>query len=231
MERLKFIFEAIMESSRSVIDCFPKNQSSTEPIGDFPNHQKEHSYEHSTFAGKRFEITSFLPSNPYGDTDNPGALNAVLDLSELENHPVELSNVSNNPLCKCGLATEKFRSKVPHSFGREFYRCRNSCQDNSRGCDFFEWSDRQEKTRQLPSTGQVKEPQLELQRRFGHRNFRSGQYECIEAALNGKDVYCLIPTGGGKSVVYQVRDLYLSLIYHKSYNATSFLPGAMWDWQ
>ena len=35
-------------------------------------------------------------------------------------------------------------------------------------------------------------------------NHREGQKECIEAALSGRDVFCLMPTGGGKSVVYQV---------------------------
>ena len=39
---------------------------------------------------------------------------------------------------------------------------------------------------------------------FGHSNFRTGQQECIEAALAGRDVFCLMPTGGGKSIVYQL---------------------------
>jgi ATP-dependent DNA helicase RecQ len=50
----------------------------------------------------------------------------------------------------------------------------------------------------------LKDPKTELFRRFGHRDFRKGQEECVTAALKGNDVYCLMPTGGGKSIVYQL---------------------------
>ena len=50
----------------------------------------------------------------------------------------------------------------------------------------------------------VKDHIEELKNKFGHSNFRTGQLECVEAALAGRDVFCLMPTGGGKSVVYQL---------------------------
>jgi len=43
-----------------------------------------------------------------------------------------------------------------------------------------------------------------LQKYWKHDNFRSLQAEIIEATLNGKDTFALLPTGGGKSVCYQV---------------------------
>lgn len=49
-----------------------------------------------------------------------------------------------------------------------------------------------------------KNHKTELFHRFGHVNYRLGQLECVEAALQGRDVFCLMPTGGGKSVVYQL---------------------------
>ena len=53
---------------------------------------------------------------------------------------------------------------------------------------------------------QQNHPQLEteLHRHFGLRDFRRGQREIIESALNGRDVLAVLPTGGGKSLCYQL---------------------------
>ncbi|KAF9682145.1 hypothetical protein SADUNF_Sadunf05G0078300 [Salix dunnii] len=39
---------------------------------------------------------------------------------------------------------------------------------------------------------------------FGHQEFRGKQLEAIEAVLSGRDCFCLMPTGGGKSMCYQI---------------------------
>lgn len=43
-----------------------------------------------------------------------------------------------------------------------------------------------------------------LQRIWGYPAFRPGQDEVVEAALRGRDVLAVLPTGGGKSICYQV---------------------------
>jgi ATP-dependent DNA helicase RecQ len=43
-----------------------------------------------------------------------------------------------------------------------------------------------------------------LQKYFNFSTFRSGQREVVEAILAGKDVVALMPTGGGKSLCYQL---------------------------
>src|SRR5271154_7285800 len=44
----------------------------------------------------------------------------------------------------------------------------------------------------------------ELLRRFGLEAFRPGQREAVAAALDGRDSLVVMPTGGGKSLCYQL---------------------------
>src|SRR4051795_6277352 len=43
-----------------------------------------------------------------------------------------------------------------------------------------------------------------LQEHFGFPGFRRGQREAVEAALSGRDVLVVMPTGSGKSLCYQL---------------------------
>jgi ATP-dependent DNA helicase RecQ len=43
-----------------------------------------------------------------------------------------------------------------------------------------------------------------LQELFGHNQFRTGQIDVIERVLDGIDTLAIIPTGGGKSLTYQL---------------------------
>ena len=46
-----------------------------------------------------------------------------------------------------------------------------------------------------------------LEDRFGHTRFRPGQQDVIEAAVSGRDVLTIMPTGAGKSLCYQLAAL------------------------
>ena len=43
-----------------------------------------------------------------------------------------------------------------------------------------------------------------LRERFGHETFRPGQEEVVRAVLDGRDALVVLPTGAGKSLVYQL---------------------------
>ena len=48
-----------------------------------------------------------------------------------------------------------------------------------------------------------------LRERFGHDDFQSGQWDPIRATLEGRDALVVMPTGSGKSLVYQLPALML----------------------
>ncbi len=52
-------------------------------------------------------------------------------------------------------------------------------------------------------------PQEVLERTFGYAEFRAGQQDIIDNLIAGKDVLVLLPTGGGKSLCYQIPALCL----------------------
>ena len=56
----------------------------------------------------------------------------------------------------------------------------------------------------MPSSPTEISPLALLKEHWGHENFRPGQEEIIHSVLNGHDTLALLPTGGGKSICFQV---------------------------
>lgn len=60
-----------------------------------------------------------------------------------------------------------------------------------------------------------------LQAHFGYPSFRKGQEAAIQSIFAGQNTVCIMPTGGGKSICYQIPALVLpgttiviSRLYH-----------------
>lgn len=49
-----------------------------------------------------------------------------------------------------------------------------------------------------------------LKKYFGYSSFRQGQYDIISNITKGRDAFCIMPTGGGKSICYQIPALMFS---------------------
>jgi len=105
-------------------------------------------------------------------------------------------------------------AQTANNAGRQFYKC--SMPENEQ-CDFFEWVDGNEGNMYSTtsfegggeayggaSSGETKDFCAEARRVFGHPGFRPGQKEVIENAMRGRDCFVLMPTGGGKSLCYQL---------------------------
>ncbi len=67
------------------------------------------------------------------------------------------------------------------------------------------------KTKEAVSAKRIglKEALGEARTRFGIKGFRPGQREILEAVFSGKNVLGILPTGGGKSLTYQLPALFL----------------------
>jgi hypothetical protein len=186
--------------------------SSRASTGTFTNDTRESysSYAITTreasFASGSNQGGSFMPANSFTnsntfDNDNYNgsfAQHAILDTS---------SSADGIPLCPGhNLACRVNTANTTANMGRQFYKC---CLPEGQQCDFFQWADGIEGNLNPPlgqygSTGIIKDIWRENRRIFGHHSFRKGQEEVIQHAVQGRDVFVLMPTGGGKSLCYQL---------------------------
>ncbi len=68
--------------------------------------------------------------------------------------------------------------------------------------EYADWTPVSELTKISPSIPMT--PGEALARHWGHRSFRPLQEDIIQSVLEGNDTLALLPTGGGKSICYQV---------------------------
>ena len=75
---------------------------------------------------------------------------------------------------------------------------------DQKNCYYLTKNSEEEK---MPQTDRQAEKYRILQTQFGHKAFRALQEEAVDTILAGKDLLMILPTGGGKSLSYQLPTL------------------------
>lgn len=203
-----FLNDRYDENRDKAIELLDSSSETTSNHHTFQNT----SHYHDSSSTSRVESRGSMDKSIASRWENSNIHDNVVDLSPFNEFAAGSTN-DDAPLCPghnlpCRLLT----SKTSVNLGRQFYKCSQpeNCQ-----CDFFQWADGSDdngasatyaavETSLDYGTGDVKNSVKENRIKFGHRFFRPGQKEVIEQALRGRDCFVLMPTGGGKSLCYQL---------------------------
>ena len=180
------------------------NQSSS----NFNTSNNSSSVERSSY----FESSTSSGRDTYATTNNNNSNNNNQSIIDNNSRGNNTNNGDGTPLCPGhSQPCRVFTANTSTNMGRQFFKC---SLPEGQNCDFFQWKDGDVEENNWndnnhnnnnvnnysssgsgTSGGNILDMYEENQRVFGHRTFRKGQQLVIEKAIQGKDVFVLMPTG------------------------------------
>jgi hypothetical protein len=203
--------------STSALTPFNKNNNNSyndnQFDNDFGNYQTNDTMHNNNSFNNNGTDNNYDSNFNYNNNNDSMSMGMGISNADNDNNNVPLCPGHQEP---CRICT----ANTSTNMGRQFYKCQRMQPDQ---CDFFEWVDGLDSNSttspygggfdggstigifgNTAAIGNTKDIFTENRRKFGQHSFREGQKEVIQNAVNGRDVFVLMPTGGGKSLCYQL---------------------------
>jgi hypothetical protein len=179
--------EAVAQQSKSTSDNHNNSRNTTAPTTSTSN---AHNNSYNAAGGVTLTTEGKSFADPHNNPNSNGNTNYQM------NATWTTSNAYNSGVSNTAYGDQYTTSHVPGS-NSNYGNNNPSFRGQAKNDDSYAGSN----TTRCQGAKEIGKENLRI---FGHHSFRAGQKEVIEAAVAGRDVFVLMPTGGGKSLCYQL---------------------------